>query len=123
MAFAPAGARRTAKTCGHGATHVWDGCHGTVATLWHTRRHCRKNFSAIVATDITVGLVVDQLGLAGCLPHPLPAGEGGGEDIPSLWTGLPRFSASCHKCRAVWQLALVGCQGRGGAGNVIQVML
>ena len=50
MAFAPAGARRTAKTCGHGATHVWDGCHGTVATLWHTRRHCRKNFSAIVAT-------------------------------------------------------------------------
>src|SRR6266567_5574177 len=68
MAFATAGARRTAKTCGHGATHVWDGCHGTVATLWHTRRHCRKNFSAIVATDITVGLVVDQLGLAGCLP-------------------------------------------------------
>src|SRR6266446_1468189 len=39
MAFAPAGARRTAKTCGHGATNVWDGCHGTVATLWHTRRH------------------------------------------------------------------------------------
>jgi hypothetical protein len=27
---------------------------GTVATLWHTRRHCRKNFSATVATDITV---------------------------------------------------------------------
>ena len=53
MAFAPAGARRTAKTCGHGATHVWDGCHGTVATLWHTWRHCRKNFSVIVATDIT----------------------------------------------------------------------
>src|SRR5262249_24936577 len=27
-----------AQTCYTGVANVWDGCHGTVATLWHPRR-------------------------------------------------------------------------------------